>query len=221
MGAGIAQLAATAGHPVLLSRCRRAGRSRPGWSGSRPAWSGPSPAGGWWRTRPRPILGRIQPSHQPRRAGPGGPGDRGDRRGSRPPSSSCSAPWRSASRPEAHPGQQHLLALDHRAWRRAAASRAPGRHALLQPGAGDAAGRGGPRPGQRRRRGRHRHGDRPRLGQDRRWRRARRPGFIVNRVARPFYGEALRALAEGAADVATIDAVHDRGRRLRPWARSR
>jgi 3-hydroxybutyryl-CoA dehydrogenase len=33
------------------------------------------------------------------------------------------------------------------------------------------------------------------------------PGFIVNRVARPFYGEALRALAEDAADVATIDAV--------------
>jgi 3-hydroxybutyryl-CoA dehydrogenase len=33
------------------------------------------------------------------------------------------------------------------------------------------------------------------------------PGFIVNRVARPFYGEALRALAEGASDVATIDAV--------------
>ncbi len=33
------------------------------------------------------------------------------------------------------------------------------------------------------------------------------PGFIVNRVARPFYAEALRALGEGAADVATIDAV--------------
>jgi 3-hydroxybutyryl-CoA dehydrogenase len=33
------------------------------------------------------------------------------------------------------------------------------------------------------------------------------PGFVVNRVARPFYGEALRALAEGAADVATIDAL--------------
>ncbi|MGI9302256.1 MAG: 3-hydroxyacyl-CoA dehydrogenase [Gammaproteobacteria bacterium] len=33
------------------------------------------------------------------------------------------------------------------------------------------------------------------------------PGFIVNRIARPFYGEALRALEEGAADVATIDAV--------------
>lgn len=33
------------------------------------------------------------------------------------------------------------------------------------------------------------------------------PGFIVNRVARPFYAEALRALETGAADVATIDAV--------------
>ena len=31
------------------------------------------------------------------------------------------------------------------------------------------------------------------------------PGFIVNRVARPFYGEALRILDEGIADCATID----------------
>lgn len=31
------------------------------------------------------------------------------------------------------------------------------------------------------------------------------PGFIVNRVARPFYGEALRLLEEGVADIATID----------------
>jgi 3-hydroxybutyryl-CoA dehydrogenase len=31
------------------------------------------------------------------------------------------------------------------------------------------------------------------------------PGFIVNRVARPFYGEALRILEEGIANVATID----------------
>ncbi len=31
------------------------------------------------------------------------------------------------------------------------------------------------------------------------------PGFIVNRVARPFYGEALRILEEGTADVATVD----------------
>lgn len=31
------------------------------------------------------------------------------------------------------------------------------------------------------------------------------PGFIVNRVARPFYGEALRILDEGIADAPTID----------------
>ena len=33
------------------------------------------------------------------------------------------------------------------------------------------------------------------------------PGFIVNRVARPFYGEALRILDEGIADVPSIDTV--------------
>ena len=31
------------------------------------------------------------------------------------------------------------------------------------------------------------------------------PGFIVNRIARPFYGEALRILEEGIASVSTID----------------
>ncbi len=33
------------------------------------------------------------------------------------------------------------------------------------------------------------------------------PGFIVNRVARPFYAETLRALEEQVADAATLDAV--------------
>lgn len=31
------------------------------------------------------------------------------------------------------------------------------------------------------------------------------PGFIVNRIARPFYGESIRILEEGIADVSTID----------------
>ncbi len=31
------------------------------------------------------------------------------------------------------------------------------------------------------------------------------PGFIVNRIARPFYGEAIRILEEGIADAVTID----------------
>ena len=33
------------------------------------------------------------------------------------------------------------------------------------------------------------------------------PGFVVNRCARPYYGEALRCLGEGVADVATIDRI--------------
>lgn len=33
------------------------------------------------------------------------------------------------------------------------------------------------------------------------------PGFIVNRVARPFYAEALRVLNEGATDYVTVDAI--------------
>lgn len=33
------------------------------------------------------------------------------------------------------------------------------------------------------------------------------PGFIVNRVARPFYGEAIRIYEEGIADIPTIDAA--------------
>ncbi|MFI5246619.1 MAG: 3-hydroxyacyl-CoA dehydrogenase NAD-binding domain-containing protein [Gemmatimonadales bacterium] len=38
------------------------------------------------------------------------------------------------------------------------------------------------------------------------------PGFIVNRIARPFYGESLRILEEGMADCATIDwAMRDLG----------
>ena len=38
------------------------------------------------------------------------------------------------------------------------------------------------------------------------------PGFIVNRVARPFYGEAFRIYEEGLADMATIDwALKEKG----------
>jgi 3-hydroxybutyryl-CoA dehydrogenase len=33
------------------------------------------------------------------------------------------------------------------------------------------------------------------------------PGFIVNRVARPFYGEAFKILGEGAASIETLDVV--------------
>lgn len=44
------------------------------------------------------------------------------------------------------------------------------------------------------------------------------PGFIVNRVARPFYGEALRIYEEGIADMATIDAaMREGGFRMGPF----
>ena len=44
------------------------------------------------------------------------------------------------------------------------------------------------------------------------------PGFIVNRVARPFYGEALRIAEEGLADFATIDgAMRSVGFRMGPF----
>ena len=45
------------------------------------------------------------------------------------------------------------------------------------------------------------------------------PGFIVNRVARPFYGEAIRMLEEGIADAPTIDwAMRELGRfRMGPF----
>ncbi|MFJ1595769.1 3-hydroxyacyl-CoA dehydrogenase [Streptomyces sp. NPDC088261] len=46
------------------------------------------------------------------------------------------------------------------------------------------------------------------------------PGFIVNRIARPFYAEALRVYEEGGADAATIDAVlrESGGFRMGPFA---
>lgn len=44
------------------------------------------------------------------------------------------------------------------------------------------------------------------------------PGFIVNRVARPFYGEALRIFEEGIANKRTIDAaMRDQGFRMGPF----
>ena len=44
------------------------------------------------------------------------------------------------------------------------------------------------------------------------------PAFIVNRVARPFYGEAFRLLGEEAADIATIDKlIKSLGFRMGPF----
>lgn len=47
-----------------------------------------------------------------------------------------------------------------------------------------------------------------------------RPGFLVNRIARPYYLEALRILEEGIADIATIDwaMTHLGGFKIGPFA---
>ncbi len=46
------------------------------------------------------------------------------------------------------------------------------------------------------------------------------PGFIVNRIARPFYGEALRILGEGIATVEEIDRIvtKEGGFKMGPFA---
>ncbi len=44
------------------------------------------------------------------------------------------------------------------------------------------------------------------------------PGFIVNRIARPYYGEAMRIFEEGIADIATIDwALREKGFKMGPF----
>ncbi len=44
------------------------------------------------------------------------------------------------------------------------------------------------------------------------------PGFIVNRIARPYYGESIRIYEEGIADFATIDrAMRDHGFKMGPF----
>ena len=106
-----------------------------------------------------------------------------------------------------HPGVEHVVDFDHRARRRHEAPGPRRRHAFLQSGAADAAGRDRVAAWRRRR-------PSPKRSSRRRWRWGKTPvhasstpGFIVNRCARPFYAEGLRLLAERAADPATLDAV--------------
>ena len=90
-----------------------------------------------------------------------------------------------------------------------AASGARRRHAFLQPGAADAAGRGRQRACETRATASRARssataaawGKTPGTG------RTRRPASSSTAARGPFYGEALRLLAERAADAATLDAV--------------
>ena len=84
--------------------------------------------------------------------------------------------------------------------RRHEASGAHRRHAFLQSGAAAAAGRGRERARDRRRRWPRRVYATAQAWGKTPVHASSTPGFIVNRCARPFYAEALRLLAERAAD---------------------
>ena len=99
---------------------------------------------------------------------------------------------------------QHLVHPDHPAGRGDRPARPVHRHALLQPGADDEAGRGHPRPGDRRRR--LRRGDRARRAMGKTVVAADDyPGFVVNRILCPMLNEAIFALMEGVGDGRSID----------------
>ena len=207
MGAGIAQVAARPG-TACSSTTPMPGASRRPRRGSSAALDARRSQGPPQR-RPagrRPSPGST-PCRDPRRAGPGRPGDRGDRRGPRGEARAVRE-LESRRRRRRDPRDQHLVALDHRARRRAASTRRASSACISSiPRRVHAAGRGGARPRDRTRRSR-----RDVIATAEAWGKTpvdvrSTPGFIVNRCARPFYGEALRALAERAADAATIDAV--------------
>ncbi len=207
MGAGIAQIAALGGYetrlhdpiPAALETGHRAAApSR--WPRARRRGCGASRGR---RAGERPRRRRAQP-RRPRRMRPGG---RGGARGPGAEATSCSPALADGLRAGDDPRQQHLLAAGHRDRGRGAQPRARRRHALLQPAGADEAGRGG----RHRRLAPRRRSRRPPRSAARMGRTPIRakdsPGFIANRLARPFTLESLRMLADGVADAETIDRV--------------
>ena len=172
MGTGIAQVAAVAGHPVIVYDAvegaagravdRGRGTGSPGWSPRAASTAIRSDL----RLEVATELGELAQARVRDRGGGRGPGRQ-------------AGPVRrpgEVRRAGLRAGHQHLLAVADRHRGRAQPPGAPGGPAFLQPGAGDAAGRGGQRPGHRPRRRGGRHQAGRRTGASRSSRRPRRPG---------------------------------------------
>ncbi len=178
-------------------------RSRPGRGGARP-WAhralhrtggGPRQAG---RVRAGRAAGPDHLRHRAQGDGRGRPGHRGGARAACPQAGHLHRAGRDL-RPRDDPGHQHLLAVGHRDRGGHQPARQGRRRALLQPRAGDEAGRGGAQRGHRAGRGRRHRGVRGLARQDRRHH--RRPGRLHRqraavRLPQPRRRDVLRALRQ-------------------------
>ena len=158
MGGGIAQVVAASGRRVSLydaapgavERGRRDDAAEPRQA-RREGWGGP---------------GRGARSSRARRGSrPGRPDDRGGRRGRGGEGGRLPPRGRAPAR-RGGPRLEHVVDPDLDPRRRNGPTRPGDRHALLQPGAGDVARRGRPRPGDLRRDGRGDHRARARARED-------------------------------------------------------
>ena len=135
MGSGIALVAATAGHPVLLHDANAAAYGTGHGPARGPVSTAWSSAADRRRRSVKPGWPGSRPASNPRRSGSGQAGDRGHRRGSRHQGGAARQRWKRCVGPDAivatNTSSLSVTALA----ARLQPARAGRRHAFLQPGA--------------------------------------------------------------------------------------